>query len=179
MVEGALAVLAIVVTVLIWIFPPEPLRRWFGISPGRTKDSEASEGKAGIPKGLSRRFAQFIKERPALLQSRADVLSWIDEIDDELLLVAVAMAKLRGKTGVTQSWISSHSHAFGRGRSVQDLIAELHSVGLLAPSTEEIPPGTYHEMDAKRNPGFNFGRMLRVVRPLLDEAEAAGIFKRT
>ncbi|MBZ4220186.1 MAG: hypothetical protein LAC69_08430 [Chlorobium sp.] len=113
--------------------------------------------------------------------SRKKIIEWVSIIDDEILLLAVAFVKEmksnRGGLGVTQSWISDHSHPLGVGRSVNKLIDDLNSVGLLAPSTEEIPKGTYHEKDALRNPSWDYGNILFDIEFYLRLALEKGVFK--
>lgn len=130
-----------------------------------------------LPRYFCEQFAALLIGMPDEPRSLARVLDWVEGLDDELLLVSAAMAgRPESSCHVAQSWISENSHPLGAGRSVQALIQALLDVGVLAPSTEELVPGSYAEWDAQRNPAWDYGRMLLQTWGLLRRATAAGLF---
>ena len=103
------------------------------------------------------------------------IMNWLKSIDDEILHVSKSLvimkSKSRGLHGVTRSTLIDCSHPLGEGRSVEKLSDALVESGILAPSTETPPPGTYEARDADVNPSYDFGKMLFIVRPLLEQWE--------
>lgn len=139
-------------------------------------DSARGKETPRFRRELCEKFTTFLRGLPEKHEAEARILAWVDGLDDELLLLGVAMSNFQGN-GVTRSWVSGNSHPLGVGRSVPELIEALMSAGILAPTTEEIVPGTYAELDAKRNPSFDFGRNLFEARGLLRKADDAGLFR--
>lgn len=176
MIELVVGITGLFVAIAVWLFPPEPLRRLFRIqqTPRTTAQPEQTRQEPYCEK-----FALFVETFPDLPTStRTRILAWIDSLDDELLLVAAAMSgRPESSDHVGRSWISENSHPLGCGRSVPDLIAALFSAGVLAPSTEELVPGSYAESDAQRNPAFDYGRLLLDTWGILKAARAAGVFQ--
>lgn len=176
---------ALAVFVMVFFFNPAQLASE-GESrnqvPERDPESSAS---SGIPRDRTKRFITLLNSLEEVgseefsLQTSASsmdktpppriidvtakerLLRWAETIDDELLLVTEQLQSSSRKEGVTLRTIQAKALPLGAGRSVDQLIDELLAIGVLAPSTEHIPPGTYHEQDAKANPSWNFGRMFR------------------
>lgn len=148
-------------------------------TPGIRHPSVLPEPREQIrPRQLCERFSFFVRDSPNVGDTRPRILAWIEGLDDELLLVAAEMSgRPEASEHVGRSWISEHSHPLGSGRSVPELIEALHSAGILAPSTEELVPGSYGEWDAQRNPAFDYGRML--TWSILKQANASGVFSRS
>ena len=200
------AIIAILFLLIVGGIVFYALRMW---APQRTKSGEVAAASkksySTYPTLLRDRFASFIANlepvesdvfRNKTIQARVNrallplviekgfrkvLHDWIASIDDEILLVALAMVKVRqkevgGKLGVTQSWISGNSHPLGVGRSVPELINQLETAGLLAPSTEDIPKGTYHEQDAERNPSWDYGEMLHKIEHYIKAADSNNVF---
>ncbi len=160
--EFVLGVLGLVITILLWLFPPEPLRRMLRLpssNPVETKDKET------VPK-KERRLTEAFKatledleiidddeiymkrcvpsmlkrEPPPRIIKRADrdpLLTWVDSLDDELLLVTLAVREYwRGKDwrkGIPRRVIVQASHPSGRGRGVPELESALIECGVLVP----------------------------------------------
>lgn len=98
------------------------------------------------------------------------VTNWAKQIDEELFLVTCSLAKTQGNyAGPTKSSVARYAQPLGVGRSVEQLIEDLHKFGILAPTSEDIRPGTYAEIDARRNPSYDFGRMFRQVSHYLHD----------
>lgn len=174
MIESFVAIAGLLVAVLVWLFPPEPLRRVLRIRHAPVLPGPPEQTR---PRHFCERFALFVGEFPNLGDTRTRILAWIEDLDDDLLLVAAKMSdRPYASEHVGQSWISEHSHPLGPGRSVPELIAALFSAGILAPSTEELVPGSYAEWDAQRNPAFDYGRMLLDTWGILEQANASGVF---
>lgn len=96
---------------------------------------------------------------------------WAARVDDELFLVTTCLAQTSANyAGPTRLQITECAHPLGFGRSVDELIHALSQAGILAPSTEDIRPGTYAEIDARRNPSYDFGPMFRLVQPYIRDA---------
>ena len=148
-----------------------------GVHESRTIVSSSQHDVRQFPRHLCQQFSAYLmamQERPL---SYPRLLTWVEDLDDELLLVSAALARRPGSScHVGQSWFSENSHPLGTGRSVRDLIQALLEVGVLAPSTEELVPGSYAEWDAQRNPAWDYGRMLLDTWGLLRRAAADGVF---
>jgi hypothetical protein len=130
-----------------------------------------------FPRRVCRRFSGFLMAMQEKPLSYPRLLTWVEDLDDELLLVSAALAsRPESSCHVGQSWFSENSHPLGTGRSVPDLIQALLEVGVLAPSTEELVPGSYAEWDAQRNPAWDYGHMLQNTWGLLRRAAADGVF---
>ena len=178
---------ALAVFVIIFFFNPAQLALQ-SASEHKTpeRDPETSES-SGIPRDRTKRFItlltsleevsseefrqQTIASRihntppPRIIDVTAKerLLGWAETIDDELLLVIERLHSYSGKESVTLRVIQSEALPLGAGRSVDQLIDKLLVIGVLAPSTEHIPPRTYHEQDAKANPAWDFGTMFRKI----------------
>jgi hypothetical protein len=170
-------------------FTPEEVKRYRAELPAalarsqprgaRTVASTAENVFRQFPRHLCAQFSIFLTMMPDKPTSYLRLLSWVDDLDDELLLVSAALAgRPDSSRHVAQSWISENSHPLGTGRSVPDLIRALLDVGVLAPITEDLMPGTYVESDAQRNPAWDYGRMLLDTWGLLRRAAANGVFDR-
>lgn len=182
----------LVIAVLLWLFPPEPLRRLLGVAP-------SAEETAQQHCDLVRRFSSFLQQLPEVesgefqkrtieaslggspppslidRQEKPRLLHWLDALDDELLLLTRSLASCGG-AGTTQRWLAAHSHPLGKGRGVEQLIDALLQVGVLAPTTEELVPRTYAEIDAKSNPSFDYGEMLYTARYYIALGESQHVF---
>jgi len=147
----------------------------------------ATDGAVFIPRDRARRFKRFLREltqwSEALqrsfdpnLRDKERVSEWAEGLDDELLAVFSAFIRMcdrnRSIHGVTRDSIIAIAQPLGRGRSVEDLIAALANVGVLAPSTEVVHEGTYGAIDAKANPSYDFGRMFYDARPYVAAFDA-------
>lgn len=113
------------------------------------------------PHDALRRFRGYLAGQSDVPSS---VTNWAKQVDEELFLVTCSLSQTQGRyVGPTRDSISKFAQPLGVGRSVQQVIEDLHRFGILAPSSEEIRPGTYAEIDARRNPSYDFGRMFREV----------------
>ena len=110
------------------------------------------------------------------LATQADVpqklRNWAANIDEEIMLATACLAKMPGHfVGLTLSRITKCAQPLGVGRSVDELVQALSRCGILAPTTERTKPGTYAEIDARRNPSYDMGTMFYLVRSNLIEAK--------
>jgi len=146
----------LVIAVLLWLFPPEPLRRLLGVAPPSAKETAEQQHR-----DLVRRFSSFLQQLPEVesgefqkstieanlsgspppslidRQEKPRLMHWLDALDDELLLLTRLLASCGG-AGTTQRWLAAHSHPLGKGRAIEQLIDALLQVGVLAPTTEEL-----------------------------------------
>ena len=103
-----------------------------GASESCTIVSSSQHGVRQFPRRLCRQFSEYlmtIVEKPL---SNPRLLTWVEDLDDELLLVSAALASRPSSScHVGQSWLSENSHPLGMGRSVPDLIQALLEVGAL------------------------------------------------
>jgi len=191
--EIVISILAVIIGILLWLFPPEPLRKLFRIDKQERKLKE-------YPIELCTQFQKFInslepvdsdnfrkktteaevkKNDPSLhidMDAKRKLTRWISSLDDELLLLARKMIQERktgAKLGVTQIWISNNSHPLGEGRSVEELIEALSKVGLLSPTTE---PEEYNANYIASNPSWDYGNNLYEAQYYILLAESKGVF---
>lgn len=157
--EITLGAVGLLIAILVWLFPPEPLRRRLGL-----KQSGFSGSSEDIltPRDLTNAFktsvegleivedeVYFKRRAPSLMHmepqpsiversQREPLLRWIDTLDDELLLVTLQIRDYwRGRdwrAGVPRSLLVSVAQPLGSGRSTPDLENALIETGVLAPS---------------------------------------------
>jgi len=109
--EILIGIVGLVITVLLWLFPPEPLRRLFGVKESSfVNESTNQERKRDLTKAFKAiledleivedseyfklRAPSLVGREPAPLiierSKRGQLLAWVDSLDDELLLVTLA-----------------------------------------------------------------------------------------
>lgn len=159
--EIAIGLIGLIVAILVWLFPPEPLRRWLGVPSPQPKDvDEALPKKREITSAFKTELerlevvgdeAYFKQRAPALMKlapmpriieksKRDQMLAWVDSLDDELLMVTLAIREYwRGKhwhDGVPRRVLHGASHPFGKGRSGPELEHDLIECGVLVPTKD-------------------------------------------
>lgn len=86
------------------------------------------------------------------------MLAWVDSLDDELLLVTLAIRDYwRGKDwreGLPRHYLTRVSHPFGKGRGIPELEKDLVDCGVLSPGKDEN--------------GFDYGANLQGALDYLD-----------
>ncbi|MCB0078167.1 MAG: hypothetical protein KDD73_12205 [Anaerolineales bacterium] len=161
--EILIGIVGLVITVLLWLFPPEPLRRLFGVKESSSVSESANqERKRDLTKAFKAILedleivedSEYIKLRaPSLVgrepapqiierSKREQLLAWVDSLDDELLLVTLAVRNYwQGKhwsEGVPRDYLTRVSHPLGKGRGIPDLEKDLVNCGVLAPRNKEL-----------------------------------------
>lgn len=161
--EILIGVVGLVITVLLWLFPPEPLRRLFGVkepdpvneSSNQEKKRDQTEKFKAILEDLETvEDSEYFKLRASCLvgngpvpriierSKRAQLLAWVDSLDDELLQVTLAIRNFwQGKDwreGLPRNYLTRVSHPFGKGRGIPELEKDLVDCGVLAPRNEDI-----------------------------------------
>lgn len=161
--EVLIGVVGLVVTVLLWLFPPEPLRRLFGVKePNSVNENSNSEMKRDLTKkfravleGLEAvEDSEYFKLRaphligngpaPRIIErsKKAQLLAWVDSLDDELLQITLAIRNYwQGKDwreGFPRSYLTRVSHPFGKGRGIPELEKDLVDCGILAPRNKDV-----------------------------------------
>ncbi len=156
--EIVIGVIALLIAVLLWLFPPEPLRRLLGVKEPGPIDGGQDYTARDLTNALKTSIealeivednSYFGLRAPALMKlsvppriiersQREPLLRWIDTLDDELLLVTLEIRDYwRGKdwrAGVPRSFLVSVAQPLGSGRSTPDLEKALIETGVLAPS---------------------------------------------
>ncbi|MCZ7575515.1 MAG: hypothetical protein M5U01_43755 [Ardenticatenaceae bacterium] len=176
--EIVIGIVGLVITILLWLFPPEPLRRLFGVKePEFVSESTNQERKRDLTEAFKAvledlevvedneyfelRARSLIRREPISKiierSKRERLLAWIDSLDDELLLVTLAVRNYwQGKDwreGVPKDYLTRVSHPLGKGRGISDLEKDLVNCGVLAPSNEEL---------------FDYGANLQVALDYID-----------
>ena len=162
--------------------------------PALLADIKYADARKGLERGLSeieetllprhdKKLASQPTREDTLLGKFRDYLAtqndlpqkltnWAANVDEEIMLVTECLARMPGHfVGLTLSRITKCAQPLGVGRSVDELIQALLRCGILAPTTEKLKPGSYAEIDARRNPSYDMGTMFDLVRRTLIEAK--------
>ena len=157
--EIAVGIIGVVIAILVWLFPPEPLRKRLG-----WKEPHGATRKENTParkRELTQAFRSEVEKleivddgrysslrAPAMVNKlpmprivegsqRAALLNWIDSLDDELLLVTLAIRGYwQGKDwreGYPRTHLLRIAQPFGVGRSLPSLVNDLTATGVLTP----------------------------------------------
>lgn len=161
--EILIGIAGLAITVLLWLFPPEPLRRLFGVKePNSVSGNTNQERKRNLTEAFKAILENletvedseyFELRAPSLVghepipqiierSKREQLLAWADSLDDELLLVTLAIRNYwQGKhwrEGVPKDYLTNVSHPLGKGRGLPELEKDLVTCGVLSPSTEVL-----------------------------------------
>lgn len=161
--EILIGIAGLIITVLLWLFPPEPLRRLFGVkesnsvseSTNQERKRDLTETFKAILENLETvEDSEYFKLRAPSLAGREPVpqiierskreqlLAWADSLDDELLLVTLAIRNYwQGKhwrEGMPKDYLIRVSHPLGKGRGIPELAEDLVNCGVLSPRNEEL-----------------------------------------
>lgn len=176
--EILISIVGLVIAILLWLFPPEPLQRLLGMKAPKSVSESTDDN---LKRDLTNEFkailedleivedSQYFKRRapsvigrqpvPEIIEKskRKQLLAWVDSLDDELLLVTLAIRNYwQGKDwreGVPKDYLTKVSHPLGKGRGIPDLEKDLVNCGVLAPKSEEL---------------FDYGANLQSVLDYLD-----------
>lgn len=161
--EILIGIAGLIITVLLWLFPPEPLRRLFRVKESNSVIESTNEERK---RDLTEMFkailenletvenSEYFKLRaPSLVgrepvpqiierSKREQLLAWADSLDDELLLVTLAIRNYwQGKhyrEGMPKDYLTRVSHPLGKGRGIPELAEDLVNCGVLSPRNEEL-----------------------------------------
>ena len=160
--ELAIGIIGLLVAVLLWFFPPWPLRQLLGVRESDPTDASTGTRRKRVLTNAFRASIEkldivdddqyfrhrasslmHVESRPRIIERsrRESLLRWIESLDDELLLVTLEIREYwRGKDwreGVPRPFLVKVAQPLGNGRSVPDLEKELIDTGVLAPGEDQ------------------------------------------